>query len=613
MEVVRLINGPEAFTPGRRVHPRPDRRARASGSPPASAPTASPAPAGWASSSPSGSSRGRRASTSGRWTRAASARALPQPRLHARAHDRGLRDLLRRQVPGPRAAGRPAAARLADVRAAAGARRRLRREVGLGARELVRAERGRRRRVAAAARLGREALVAGDRRRAPRLPRGGRALRRDVVRQDRGLRRRRRGLPRAPLREPGRPRRRRDHLHADAEPARRDRVRLHGHAARRGPLPDRHGHRLRPARPRLDRVARARRRRVAVEDVTSRYACLGLWGPKAREILQPLVVEPLDFPYMRARELAVGPVPCLALRVTYVGELGWELYCPMEYGLRLWDELWAAGREHGLVAGGYKAIDSLRLEKGYRVWGADITPEETPFEAGLGFAVKLDKDVPRPRRARAARASRSARLACLVLDDPRSVALGSEPVRVERRARRPRHERRLRLHRRALDRVRVRARPSSAAPGTPVEVEIFGDWVAGEVAAEPLYDPSGDRIRAFGGRRAPPRRAPRKSAPSSPSSGCQSTPTREALRGLLDRLQRAVLGARRLDQALAEPAEALVVVRLDRRALAEQRAESRALASPRPRGRRRRPACACASRRPRPRAGAGRGRRRAPR
>ena len=94
---------------------------------------------------------------------------------------------------------------------------------------------------------------------------------------------------------------------------------------------------------------------------------------------------------MSAQELAVGRVPCLALRVTYVGELGWELYCPAEFGLALWDTIWDAGRAHGLVAGGYKAIDSLRLEKGYRVWGADITPEDTPFEAGLGFAVKLDK------------------------------------------------------------------------------------------------------------------------------------------------------------------------------------------------------------------------------
>ena len=133
---------------------------------------------------------------------------------------------------------------------------------------------------------------------------------------------------------------------------------------------------------------------------------------------------------MRARELSIGFVPCLALRVTYVGELGWELYCPVEYGLRLWDTISEAGREHGLVPGGYKAIDSLRLEKGYRVWGSDITPEDTPFEAGLGFAVKLDKDGFIGRDALVAACEPTRRLACLVLDDPRAVALGSEPVRV---------------------------------------------------------------------------------------------------------------------------------------------------------------------------------------
>ena len=91
---------------------------------------------------------------------------------------------------------------------------------------------------------------------------------------------------------------------------------------------------------------------------------------------------------MTLRELAVGDVPVRALRVTYVGELGWELYCPMEYGAALWRTLWEAGRPHGLVAGGYRAIDSLRLEKGYRVWGADVTPDDTPYEAGLGFCVQ---------------------------------------------------------------------------------------------------------------------------------------------------------------------------------------------------------------------------------
>src|SRR6202035_5175285 len=168
---------------------------------------------------------------------------------------------------------------------------------------------------------------------------------------------------------------------------------------------------------------------VRCSDVTARWACFALWGPLAREILAPLTDDPLEFGYMRMRELAVGDVPARALRVTFVGELGWELYCPTEYGAGLWRTLWDAGREHGLVAGGYRAIDSLRLEKGYRVWAADITPDETPYEAGLGFCVKREGEfLGRAALARAREPSR--RLRCVVLEDPRAVALGNEPVRV---------------------------------------------------------------------------------------------------------------------------------------------------------------------------------------
>ena len=190
-------------------------------------------------------------------------------------------------------------------------------------------------------------------------------------------------------------------------------------------------------------------------------------------------------------------MPVRALRVTYVGELGWELYCPAEYGAALWRTLWEAGEAHGLVAGGYRAIDSLRLEKGYRVWGADITPDEHPFEAGLGFAVKLDgRDFVGRDALVAARADGSApRLSCLVLDDPRAVALGNEPVRVG-------------------DAIAGRVTsggygytvgasiayaylpPEHAAPGTEVEVEIFGEWVPGRVEREPLFDPEGERVRS---------------------------------------------------------------------------------------------------------------------
>jgi glycine cleavage system T protein len=239
---------------------------------------------------------------------------------------------------------------------------------------------------------------------------------------------------------------------------------------------------------------------VAVEDVTSRYACLGIWGPRARDILQPLSSADLSndaFRYMRAREIDIGAVPCLALRVTYVGELGWELYCPMEFGLRLWDTIWSAGREHGLVAGGYKAIDSCRLEKGYRVWGADITPDDNPYEAGLDFAVKLDKGDFIGRNALVAARERGLerKLACLVLDDPRAIALGSEPIRIDGEvAGRVTSGGYGYTVERSIAYGYVPA--SHAEPGQPVEVEIFGEWVAGEVAAEPLYDAAGERTRS---------------------------------------------------------------------------------------------------------------------
>ena len=150
-------------------------------------------------------------------------------------------------------------------------------------------------------------------------------------------------------------------------------------------------------------------------DVTSRWACFALWGPKAGEILTPLTSDPLDFPYMSMRELTLGDVPVRALRVTFVGELGWELYCPTEYGAGLWRALRDAGSEHGLVAGGYRAIDSMRLEKGYRVWAADITPDETPYEGGLGFCVKRRRRLHR-REALAEARKPARRLRCLVLE-----------------------------------------------------------------------------------------------------------------------------------------------------------------------------------------------------
>jgi glycine cleavage system aminomethyltransferase T/glycine/D-amino acid oxidase-like deaminating enzyme len=236
---------------------------------------------------------------------------------------------------------------------------------------------------------------------------------------------------------------------------------------------------------------------VEIVDETSRYACFGLWGPLARELLQPLAsidLSSASFPYMHAREVAIGRVPCLALRVTYVGELGWELYCAADLGLALWDTIWNDGRSHGLVAGGYRAIDSLRLEKGYRAWGADITPDDTPFEAGLGFAVKLDKGDFVGRDALLGAGEPERALRCLTLDDPRAVALGSEPVRVGEE-----------LVGRVTSggygysveqSIAYAYVPARYEVGTEVAVEIFGEWVGGEIASEPLYDPQGERVRA---------------------------------------------------------------------------------------------------------------------
>jgi 4-methylaminobutanoate oxidase (formaldehyde-forming) len=249
----------------------------------------------------------------------------------------------------------------------------------------------------------------------------------------------------------------------------------------------------------LAKQARAIAADVSLADVTGQYACFALWGPRARDVLE--TVTPADlgnaaFPFMTGQELTVGGVPVRALRVTYAGELGWELYASAEYGSGLWSALVDAGRPFGVVPGGYRAIDSLRVEKGYRVWGSDITPETNPYEAGLGFCVKLDKAFLGRDALVAVRADGPSRvLSALVLDDPDLVVLGGEPVRAE---------------------GQVAARVTSggygytveasiayaylpvalAEPGTTLEVDIFGEWIGAEVVAQPLFDPAGLRVRA---------------------------------------------------------------------------------------------------------------------
>ena len=173
---------------------------------------------------------------------------------------------------------------------------------------------------------------------------------------------------------------------------------------------------------------------VRLEDRTSSLCCIGVWGPLARELVEAVSEDDLSneaFPYMRSRDLHVGPVPCRALRVSYVGELGWEIYARSEFGRMLWDTLWEAGRPRGAVACGGGAYDSLRLEKGYRLWGQDIDEEHDPYEAGLGWAVRLSKEtdfIGRDAAAAIAERGVQRRLCCMVTDDPSVLLVGKEPI-----------------------------------------------------------------------------------------------------------------------------------------------------------------------------------------
>ena len=133
---------------------------------------------------------------------------------------------------------------------------------------------------------------------------------------------------------------------------------------------------------------------VSLRDVTSSLAMINVCGPSSRELLQRLSEDDFGndaFPFGQCRQVVIGYAPVLALRVTYIGELGYELYMPPEYAANLYESLWAAGQDLGIRNAGYRAIDSLRLEKGYCYWGAEVSPDYSPYDAGIGFAVSLDK------------------------------------------------------------------------------------------------------------------------------------------------------------------------------------------------------------------------------
>jgi glycine cleavage system T protein len=173
--------------------------------------------------------------------------------------------------------------------------------------------------------------------------------------------------------------------------------------------------------------------RVTLTDVTSAFTVLGVMGPRSRQLLSRLTSADLStaaFPFGTTREIELGQAPVRATRITYVGELGWELYVHTEFAAAVYDDVVAAGEGLGLRHAGFHAMDSLRMEKGYRSWGHDIGSEDTPLEAGLGFAVAFKKDgfVGRDALLRQREAPLDRRLVMFTLADPEPLLLGDEPI-----------------------------------------------------------------------------------------------------------------------------------------------------------------------------------------
>jgi glycine cleavage system aminomethyltransferase T len=240
---------------------------------------------------------------------------------------------------------------------------------------------------------------------------------------------------------------------------------------------------------------------VQIRDITTEWACLALWGPSAREVLSRITEDDISneaFPYLTGRMLNIRGVPTWAQRVSYVGELGWELYSRPERAVFLWDRLVEAGREFGLEFGGYKVLDSLRLEKGYRYFSTDLTPTDTPYESGQGFCVQLDKGDFLGRQALLQRKADGLKrkLVTLVLDsDEFTQIYGGEAVSCDGQV---------------VSRVRsggygytvkknilyAYLHLDLAKPGTRLTFDLLEGRQSGEVTSTVLYDPKGERLRA---------------------------------------------------------------------------------------------------------------------
>ncbi len=239
---------------------------------------------------------------------------------------------------------------------------------------------------------------------------------------------------------------------------------------------------------------------VEVQDVTDDWACISLWGLHARDVLQAVTgsdVSNAAFPYMSAQNIGIKGGEVWAQRVSYAGELGWELYAAPEQAVAVWDVLLKAGQAFGIQPVGYKALESLRLEKGYRYWSSDITPTENPYEAGLGFVVKLNKGdfIGRDALLKIKEKGIAQQLCTLTFGGIPGVIYGGEAVysngQVVGRIRSGGYGYTVGKN------IGLAYLPAELAKvGTRVEVDIFGERMPAEVAPDRLHDPNNQRLRA---------------------------------------------------------------------------------------------------------------------
>ncbi len=241
---------------------------------------------------------------------------------------------------------------------------------------------------------------------------------------------------------------------------------------------------------------------VNITDLTSGRCCLGVWGPKARDLMQSLCQIDLSderFPPYTAQCIFIGSVPALALRISYVGELGFEIYVPTEYGLYLWDILWKAGEAFGIITAGGGAFDSLRLERGYRLWGAELHTEYNPLEAGLGFAVKFDKGdfIGRARLQKIKSQGVKRKLCCFTFDNPQISIMGKEPILETGGQRVLGYVTSANYGYSVQQSIFYGYLPVDyAQPGTKVEVLFFNQRHLATVQREPLYDLEIHKLKA---------------------------------------------------------------------------------------------------------------------